>query len=91
MTALTQESLILEVEEAIGSGSEASRSRMLRRVTDLFIGTADRIEDDVVSLFDDVIGRLADVIEDAVRAELATRLAPIENAPRNNLLLRLIT
>ena len=31
-------SLIAEVEEAVGSGSSEARLRMLRRVTDLFVG-----------------------------------------------------
>jgi uncharacterized protein (DUF2336 family) len=81
--ALSQQSLISEVEQAIGSGSDSARVEMLRRVTDLFIGHADSLQDDGIDLFDDVIGRLSTVMEQAVRAELSTRLAPVANAPKN--------
>jgi uncharacterized protein (DUF2336 family) len=74
-------SLICEVEEAIGSRSSAVRMKMLRRVTDLFLGNAAALAEDGVGVFDDVIGRLADAMEEAVRAELASRLAPVPNAP----------
>jgi uncharacterized protein (DUF2336 family) len=81
--ALSQDSLITEVEQAIGSGSDSGRVEMLRRVTDLFIGHAETLQDDGIDLFDDVIGRLSTVMEEAVRAELANRLAPVANAPKN--------
>ncbi len=83
MSALSQQSLIAEVEQAIGSGSAPARVEMLRRVTDLFIGHADGLQDDGVDLFDDVIGRLSTAMEEAVRAELSNRLAPVANAPKN--------
>jgi uncharacterized protein (DUF2336 family) len=81
--ALSQQSLISEIEQAIGSGSTGARVEMLRRVTDLFIGHAENLQDDGIDLFDDVIGRLSTVMEEAVRAELANRLAPVRNAPKN--------
>ena len=83
MGALSQQSLISEVEQAIGSGSDSERVEMLRRVTDLFIGHAESLPDDGIDLFDDVIGRLSTVMEEAVRAELSNRLAPVANAPKN--------
>lgn len=83
MGAPSQRSLISEVEQAIGSGSDSARVEMLRRVTDLFIGHADNLQDDGIEVFDDVIGRLSVVMEEAVRAELSNRLAPVANAPKN--------
>jgi uncharacterized protein (DUF2336 family) len=76
-----QRSLIAEVEQAVASQSSKKRVETLRRVTDLFMIGADSYSDSQVGVFDDVISRLADRIEMAARAELARRLAPVENAP----------
>src|ERR1041385_5014074 len=56
---------------------------MLRRVTDLFLNDADRLTDQQIDLFDDVLGFLIVKIENKVRAELSDRLAAIKNAPVN--------
>ena len=77
-----QRSLIVEIEGAIASGSSEQRVETLRRVTDLFLVRADDYSEIQVDLFDDVISRLADRIETKARAELANRLAPVNNAPR---------
>jgi len=76
-----QRSLIADVENAIASGSSERRLDTLRRVTDLFMVSADDYSEIQVDLFDDVISRLADNIELKARAELANRLAPVRNAP----------
>jgi uncharacterized protein (DUF2336 family) len=76
-----QRSLIAEVENAIASGSPDKRVETLRRVTDLFMVSADDYSEEQVDVFDDVISRLADRIELKARAELASRLAPVRNAP----------
>lgn len=78
-----QRSLIAEVETAIASGSADQRVETLRRVTDLFMVSAKACTEAQVDVFDDVITRLADQIETKARAELATRLAPVNNAPVN--------
>jgi uncharacterized protein (DUF2336 family) len=74
-------SLIAEIENAISSGSSERRVETLRRVTDLFMLSADSYSEEQVDVFDDVILRLADKIESRARAELANRLAPVKNAP----------
>jgi uncharacterized protein (DUF2336 family) len=76
-----QRSLIAEVENAIASGSSEKRVETLRRVTDLFMVSAENYSEDQVDVFDDVISRLAERIEIRARAELANRLAPVRNAP----------
>lgn len=76
-------SLIAEVESAVSSGSPDQRVDTLRRVTDLFLGSADHYSEEHVGVFDDVISRLAERIEMKARAELANRLAPVKNAPTN--------
>jgi uncharacterized protein (DUF2336 family) len=70
-----------EIENAIANGSVGRRTRMLTRVTDLFIAGAPQLSDEEVALFDDVITRLAVEIETSARALLSFRLAPIPNAP----------
>ncbi len=73
--------LIAELEEAVHSGSAEKRVETLRRITDLFLGEADRLNDAQVGVFDDVLGALIRRIETKALAELSSRLAPIENAP----------
>lgn len=78
-------SLILELEDAIARGSRAKSAETLRRLTDLFTGRAGELNEEHVELFDDVILRLVGEIERAARAELARRLAAVDNAPLNTI------
>jgi uncharacterized protein (DUF2336 family) len=79
MTART--SLIVALEDAVRRGSPERRAETLRRITDLFLGAADRFSGEQIALFDDVMGRLIDRIETRALAELSRRLGPVENAP----------
>ena len=73
--------LIDELEAALSAGSDARRIEMLSRITDLFVGAAERYSEDQVGVFDDVMARLVSTIEAKARVILAQRLAPIANAP----------
>ena len=73
--------LLDELECALADGSNARRTEILSRITDLFLGNASRYSPDQVNLFDDVISRLATAIEAKARARLANRLAHVSNAP----------
>jgi uncharacterized protein (DUF2336 family) len=75
------QSLIIELEEAIRSGSKDKRVDALRRITDLFVADADRLTDQQIDVFDDILGHLIKRIESRALAELSRRLAPIHNAP----------
>jgi uncharacterized protein (DUF2336 family) len=75
------QSLIIELEEAIQSGSKDKRVDALRRITDLFVADADRLTDQQIDVFDDILGHLIKRIESRALAELSRRLAPIHNAP----------
>jgi uncharacterized protein (DUF2336 family) len=79
----TTSSLIDELESALAAGSNEKRLQTLWRITDLFIAGAERYSEDQIGLFDDVIGKIATVIETRARAKLASRLAPIASAPVN--------
>jgi uncharacterized protein (DUF2336 family) len=74
-------SLIAEIESAFASGSAEKQVHILRQVTDLFLAGASSYSAAQIDLFDGVILRLAEKIETKARAELANRLAPVENAP----------
>src|SRR5689334_25320462 len=76
-------SLAEELEAVVASGSAARRSDILSRVTDLFIYDAQRYSADQISLFGDVMARLARGMGTQARVRLAERLAPIGNAPAN--------
>ena len=73
--------LIDELEAAVSAGSDLRRIEMLTRITDLFVGGAERFSEEQIGVFDDVMARLVGAIEAKARAILAQRLAPIANAP----------
>jgi uncharacterized protein (DUF2336 family) len=73
--------LLQEIDEAVFHGCPESRARALWHATDLLIGG--RYTEDQIWIFGEVIGRLADEIEDAARAKLAKQLAHSGNAPFN--------
>jgi uncharacterized protein (DUF2336 family) len=76
-----QHSLIGELEDAIKSGSSEKRVETLRRVTNLFLNDADRLNEAQIGLFDDVLCHLIKRIETKALIELSGHLAPVDNAP----------
>jgi uncharacterized protein (DUF2336 family) len=79
-----------EVEAAINIGSSEKRLETIKRVTDLFLLSADRFNTEQIDLFGDVLERLiktielrsiADVSTRIALAEMSTQLAPIAQAP----------
>jgi hypothetical protein len=74
-------SIIAELEDAVRGGSSAKRVDTLRQVTDLFLNDGDRLSDDQVKVFDDVLCLLIARVETRAKAELSKRLAPIDYAP----------
>jgi len=74
-------SFLRELDEAVSRGTPESRRRALWHTTDLMI--AGSYSEDEIWTFGEVIGRLADEIEVAARAQLARRLARFERAPVN--------
>ncbi|HKO72350.1 MAG TPA: DUF2336 domain-containing protein [Bradyrhizobium sp.] len=74
-------SFLQELEEAVTRGTPESRKRALWHTTDVMI--SGRYSDDEIWTFGAVIGRLADEIEVAARAQLARQLARFDRAPVN--------
>ena len=76
-----EHSLIAELEDSIESGSKDKRVDTLRRITDLFVSDANRLNDKQIEVFDDVLGHLIKRIEGKALIELSHRFGPINNAP----------
>ena len=76
-----RQSLMDELENAVRHGSREQRMDTLRRVTDLFLISPQQLDDDQIALFDDVLGHMIARVETKARAELAKRLAPVDQAP----------
>jgi uncharacterized protein (DUF2336 family) len=74
-------SIIGELEAAVHGASAEKRIETLRRVTDLFLVEADRLNDAQIGVFDDVLLQLITRIETKALAELSSRLAPVDTAP----------
>jgi uncharacterized protein (DUF2336 family) len=74
-------SFLRDLDEAVSRGTPESRKRALWHTTDLMI--AGNYSDDEIWTFGEVIGRLADEIEVATRAQLSKRLARFDQAPVN--------
>jgi uncharacterized protein (DUF2336 family) len=74
-------SLFDDLDAALRSGSSEKRVVMLRQLTDLFLSEADRLNEEQIGVFDDVLVQLIERIETRTLAELSERLAPVANAP----------
>jgi uncharacterized protein (DUF2336 family) len=74
-------SLISELEDAVKGNSAEKRVETLRRVTDLFLDDADRLNEQQISVFDDVLVHLIQRIETKALVQLSTTLAPVSHAP----------
>jgi uncharacterized protein (DUF2336 family) len=72
---------LMGLDEAIQRGTPESRLKALWHTTDLMI--TGRYSEDEIWTFGEVIGRLADEIEVATRAQLSKQLARFDQAPVN--------
>jgi uncharacterized protein (DUF2336 family) len=77
----TAPSLIDELESTMRQGSAAQRAAVLHRITGLFLHHGPACNEEQVALFDQVMLRLVDRIEQKALVELSTQLAPVKNAP----------
>lgn len=74
-------SIISELEEAVRSGSSDKRVNTLRQVTSLFLHDGERLSEDQIKVFDNVLCLLVSRVETRARVELSKCLAPIDYAP----------
>ncbi len=75
------QSLIPGLGQVIASGDPKRKSAAIRQIGQLFVQGAPRFSAAHVALFDDVLTGLLPQSDPAARADLATRLAPLANAP----------
>lgn len=79
----TVANLLEGVEGTIAMRSAPARERTLARITDLLVRDAERLEDEQIALFDQVLGCITPGVAASARADLAGRLAGLGNAPPN--------
>ena len=72
-----------ELEDALRHITIDRHGEAMARVADFFLTDPTRFSEDQVHLFDRVLGQLIVTIETKTLAELARRLAPVRNAPRD--------
>src|SRR5256885_11662275 len=88
---MLERSIADEVEAAIRAGSPEKHLETIKRVTDLFLLSADQFGGEQIELFGDVLERLvktielralADVSARIALAEMSSQLASVKQAPR---------
>jgi hypothetical protein len=82
MPAAASALLIAELEGAVLSGSPERRVRMLRQVTDLFLSDANRLNENQIGVFDDVLVRLIERMEACELLQLSSTLSGCDSAPK---------
>jgi uncharacterized protein (DUF2336 family) len=75
------QSLIEELEGAIGKQDLRHRATVMRRVTDLFIMNGAGFSEEHIAIFDDVMSRLVVAIDKSARAEFGELFARHPNPP----------
>src|SRR4051812_33840654 len=70
------------LEEALGKIPVRQSAEAMRRITDFFLAGSRQFNDDHVHVFDRVLGRLMGLLQGEALVQLARRLAPVRNAPR---------
>jgi uncharacterized protein (DUF2336 family) len=81
MADIASAELITDLEAAASGGSPERRVLMLRRVTNLFLSSADRLNEHQINVFDDVIVRLMQRIEAPSLAQFSPTFADLTLAP----------
>jgi uncharacterized protein (DUF2336 family) len=76
-----REALLNELQTAIAAGPKDKRLKTLRALTQVFIDLADRLPDELVDVFGEVLCYLIEQIETSALVDLGDRLAPVQKAP----------
>ena len=78
---MTYPTLLTELEVAIRAGSLEKREETLRRITSLFLNESDRLNEQQISVFGDVLAHLVQKVETKALVELSKSLSSVNNAP----------
>jgi uncharacterized protein (DUF2336 family) len=73
--------LIEQLEQAFAQSDLRQRAETLRRLTDLFVTSAETFTDEQIDLFDEVMIRLVEEIDITARAVFGRRMAEVGRAP----------
>jgi uncharacterized protein (DUF2336 family) len=76
-----EHSIIAELEEAVRSGSSQKRVSTLREITNLFLHGGERLNEEQIKIFDNVLCMLVARVETRARAELSKCLSTLDYAP----------
>jgi uncharacterized protein (DUF2336 family) len=77
-----EKSLVIDnLEREFAAASSERRASMMRSVTDLFLTAPAKLTDDQIALFDDVLNKLINRLEEHTLAEVSERLAQNLHAP----------
>lgn len=82
MATAASAALIAELDGAVTSGSPERRVQILRRVTDLFLSDAHRLDETQIGVFDEILVGLIERVEARALARLSAILAETDMAPR---------
>jgi Uncharacterised protein conserved in bacteria (DUF2336) len=66
-----------------GDANTAERDQLFRNMAQLYSYVSDRVDDEQVAQYDEVLCQLAELVEVEARAHVAKLLAPLERAPGN--------
>ncbi len=72
---------VKELVDLAHDKSERGRKLLVENITDLFLSPEGRLNDHERALMSDILCKLIESIESSIRAQLAERLASIEDAP----------
>lgn len=73
---------LVDFERVERTQGQKERNELMTQVAQLYSMTSDRIDPEMVAVYDSVLLRLADMVEEEALAFVAERLAPLANAPR---------
>jgi uncharacterized protein DUF2336 len=82
MAAISLPASIPDPDRSMTERSSERSLQILKRVTNLLVSTADRLDETKVSVFDDVLGQLIEQVDARTLAHLSNILSEIELAPR---------
>jgi uncharacterized protein (DUF2336 family) len=74
-------SLFFDLDAALQRGSSEKPAALLRQLTDLLPSEAERLDEEQIGVFDDLLLRLIEKIEAGTLIEISERIAPVSNAP----------
>ena len=73
---------LVDFERVESTHTQAERNQLMTHVVQLYAMSNDRINPELLSVYDSVLVRLADLVEEEALAFVATKLAPLANAPQ---------